>query len=60
MFLTITITITITINTVTVDLIALKFYFCISSTYVRGWSVRRSHIFVFPFCQRLWTLTESP
>ena len=25
-----------------------------------GWLVGPSHIFGFPFCQRLWTVTERP
>ena len=29
-------------------------------TRVRCRSVGRSHIFGFPFCQRLWTVTERP
>ena len=24
------------------------------------WSIGPSHIFGFPFCQRLWTVTERP
>ena len=42
--------------------VLLCFLDCLSQapTHVRCWSVGPSHIFGFPFCHSLWTVTEGP